>query len=222
MRTLWIAIGILLALAAAAAAYKIARRYRAAVAPPPPPAPAAVEPKAPVLPVRPPQVIENMKPLEGYILDWLGDGPYAVAGKDGRALFDLPFPPETPGAKGAFWKPVIRGIGVWEIDLTDALGVGDHCAGYLRTRVWAPAAQNALLELGSDVGVKAWLNGEVVHANNAQRGLAPCQDIVDVKLREGWNELLLKITNCGAAWACCCRLRKPDGTAIEGVKISIE
>jgi hypothetical protein len=42
---------------------------------------------------------------------------------------------------------------------------------YLRTRLHAPAAQAVVFALGSDDGLKVWLNGELVHANNAGCGL---------------------------------------------------
>ena len=42
-------------------------------------------------------------------------------------------------------------------------------------------------------GAKVWFNGEMVHANPAFRPLTPGEDRVDVALREGTNELMLKV-----------------------------
>ncbi len=55
-----------------------------------------------------------------------------------------------------------------ELDKVEALA-GDNRVAYLRTKVWSPKEQKARLELGSDDGVKVWLNGQLVHANNAVR-----------------------------------------------------
>jgi hypothetical protein len=231
-----VVVAILLALAAAAAAYKGFRLYRhhrmvaaqaereKAEADRAAAAKAAAE-KAnpvlkPVLPVRPPYVLANMDPLDGYILgEWVGLGPFDEPGKTGAQLFDTVFPPETPAGKDLFWNSIIRGVGTWDIDLLNAFDLRNHCAGYLRTRVWVPVDQDALMECGSDDAIKVWLNGTLVHASNYARGIAPRQDIVDVHLKQGWNDVLLKVINYEAGWAFCFRLRKPDGTALDGMKV---
>ena len=89
----------------------------------------------------------------------------------------------------------------------------------MRTRVWSPADREARLELGSDDAIKAWLNGKLVHANYTNRGLAPRQDVAPVKLKEGWNDLVLKVVNHAGPWAFCARLRSADGSAIEELKV---
>ena len=76
--------------------------------------------------------------------------------------------------------------------------------------------------LGSDDGIKVWLNGQLVHANNVTRGAGPGQDKVEVTLKQGWNRLLLKITQSGGEWAACARLRRLDGSKLEGLKVQVE
>jgi hypothetical protein len=164
------------------------------------------------------EVINRVEQFEGYITEWVGVGPFQQSEKDAHALFDLVFPPERSDAADVNWTRLSKGVGAWEINLSEALGGGDDVVGYARTRVWSPSALAAQLELGSDDGIKVWLNGQVVHANNAERGMAPRQDVVKVKLNDGWNDLLLKITNRGGGWGFCCRLRQPDGSAPEGIK----
>ncbi len=92
---------------------------------------------------------------------------------------------------------------------------GDHAAAYARSSIWSASEQKAILELGSDDGVKAWLNGTVVHANNAARGAAAGQDRVDVVLNPGWNQLLLKITQGGGGWGAIARLANTDGSLLQ-------
>lgn len=164
-------------------------------------------------------VMNEMEQYEGYILNWLGSGPYMQRNKESRDIFDTPFPPETPNPEGVKWTPVTRGIGSYDINLDAAFGSGSHCAAYLWTRIGSPEEQDARLELGSDDAIKAWLNGKPVHANYAHRGVSPRQDIVNVKLQKGSNELLLKVVNHEGGWGFCCRLRKSDGSAMEGLKV---
>jgi len=175
--------------------------------------------KEPAIRQKAQEVINEMTKFEGHILQWVGAGPYQVKGKDARALFNIPFPPEQPGAKDVKWKRLTKGIGAWEINLDLAIANLDDVAGYVRTRVWSPGEQDARLELGSDDAIKVWLNGQRVHAKDTDRGLAPRQDLVKVKLREGWNDLMLKVIDHTGGWAFSCRIRKPDGSALEGLKV---
>ena len=96
---------------------------------------------------------------------------------------------------------------------------GEHCVLYLRTQVFSPKAQPVLFLIGTDDGVKLWVNGELVHANNAVRGLTPDQDRATGKLREGWNDLRAKITQHTAGCGMVLRIRNPDGTAISSLKL---
>lgn len=43
-------------------------------------------------------------------------------------------------------------------------------------------------------------------------------DKVDVTLKEGWNALLLKITQNTMGWEFCARFVKPDGSRVEGLR----
>jgi len=45
-----------------------------------------------------------------------------------------------------------------------------------------------------------WLNGKVVHENDAQRNHVAGEDSAPIFLQEGTNRLLLKITNVVGGW----------------------
>jgi len=92
------------------------------------------------------------------------------------------------------------------INISEVLGSTENAVAYLRAKIWSPRKRSATLELGSDDGVKVWLNGETVHANNALRGVTPGQDKVDVTLQRGSNELMLKVTNGGGDWGAIVRV----------------
>jgi HEAT repeat protein len=164
-------------------------------------------------------IINEMEQYEGYILVWFATGPYIEKGKQGRAIFDMVFPPEMADAKDVKWKRLTRGVGSWDINLEATFGGKNHVGAYMRTSIFSPVEQDARLELGSDDSIKVWLNGKLVHANYANRGMSPRQDLVNVKLRKGANELLLKVVDNEGGWAFCCRVRKPDGSAVEGLKV---
>jgi hypothetical protein len=60
-----------------------------------------------------------------------------------------------------------------------------------------------------------------VHSNNASRPLNPGEDVVNVDLKKGWNDLMLKVTNGGSDWAACARIRAADGNKLEGIRAEI-
>lgn len=154
---------------------------------------------------------------EGYIVGWLISGPYTESGKDGSALFDVSFAPEKTGA-AIQWRPCgapANGV----VDLAKSIGGGNDRVAYLRASVACEADQQASLELGSDDGIKAWLNGAIVHANNAVRPCSPGQDKVSVLLKKGENALLLKVTQGGGDWAVVARLRGADGKPLANVLV---
>ncbi|MFC1672061.1 HEAT repeat domain-containing protein [Planctomycetota bacterium] len=168
--------------------------------------------------------LTQIEMYEDYITAWKVAGPYTKPGKNGPALFDVAFPPESPGAKDVEWKQT-PSTGdpsrAWLVDLARIVG-GDNRAAYLRAVVESSEEKQVLLELGSDDGVKVWLNGKVIHANNTARGVRPAEDKVKTVLKAGENVLLVKITQGNGGWGACARFRKPDGSRLEGLKTRAE
>jgi hypothetical protein len=77
--------------------------------------------------------------------------------------------------------------------------------------VRSPAARKAVLSVGSDDGVKAWLNGRPAVSRDGSRAAAPGQERVDVDLSAGWNEVLLKITQGNGGWGYYLEFLTADG-----------
>lgn len=159
---------------------------------------------------------------DGYVLAWQVAGPFEEKGRSHDALFDAVFPPEKPDAGDVAWRALPAGTDPqrpWLLDLLKALG-GEQRVAYVRTRIHSTASLPVRLEAGSDDGNKIWLNGVLVHAKNVARPLTPGSDRVDVTLNEGWNTLLLKITQNNLGWEFCVRLVRPDGQPIRGLQVS--
>jgi hypothetical protein len=66
---------------------------------------------------------------------------------------------------------------------------------YALTYVYSPTDQTLPFLLGSDDGVKLFLNGKEIHRVLMTRVARPDQDRVPLELKKGWNALLLKIEN---------------------------
>ena len=161
----------------------------------------------------------QLKSAAPFIQDWLVAGPYSQAGaNDALAVFNIAFAPEKSG-EPVQWKPVPRA------DMINLLGLfpnGANCAAYLKTKIVVPADCDAALLLGSDDGIKAWLNGAVVHSNNIDRGAGMDQDMAPIKLKKGVNALMLKVTQGGGGWAACARIVGTDGLPIPGLQTQAE
>ena len=157
---------------------------------------------------------------EGYVANWLVAGPYRQQGKGCSQLYDVPFPPEQPGGAKVTWQPAPHPADPslrWQVDLGPIVG-GDHCIVYLRTRVYSPQARPVRLEIGTDDGIKLWINGRLVHANNAIRGLTPAQDKATATLKAGWNDLLAKITQHTQGCGACIRVLAATGEPLDDLR----
>ncbi|MBN1479225.1 ADP-ribosylglycohydrolase family protein [candidate division KSB1 bacterium] len=147
------------------------------------------------------QITVRVRKPEEFVRSWQIAGPYQQAGLQGNALFDVEFPPENKDAQ-VKWQSLPPGEDgyVQPIVPLDRIYDTTHAAAYMKTQFRSDSTRPATLEIGSDDGVKVWLNDELVHALNIQRGVNPGEDKVDVTLKEGWNDLLLKVTQGEGGW----------------------
>ncbi|MBN1844939.1 MAG: HEAT repeat domain-containing protein [Sedimentisphaerales bacterium] len=155
------------------------------------------------------KVIEQIDALRDYLADWEVAGPYLQPGKNYAQLFDVPFAPEQPGAP-ADWRPMpVSQLDDHPayLDLLAALDGGEQRVAYLRTTVESEEQRTARLEMFTDDGVKAWIDGQLVHANNTARPIPAQPDIVEVTLKKGANRILLKVTQNNMPWGAIVRLR---------------
>jgi WD40 repeat protein len=74
---------------------------------------------------------------------------------------------------------------------------GENSANYLVKEIEVTNEMELPISLGSDDGIKVFLNGKTVLAKNIGRGAAPDQDQVVLNLKKGKNTVLLKIHNGG-------------------------
>ena len=76
----------------------------------------------------------------------------------------------------------------------------DNAVVYLYRRIDAASELRVPVSLGSDDGVKVWLNGEVVLDKHVPRGLNVSSDALTLAYQPGANHLLVKVTNGGGAF----------------------
>ena len=71
----------------------------------------------------------------------------------------------------------------------------ENSSNYLAKEIEVSADMELPISLGSDDGIKVFLNGQNILSNNIGRGAAPDQEKLVLKLKKGKNILLLKIHN---------------------------
>lgn len=75
---------------------------------------------------------------------------------------------------------------------------GENSVWYLHRTATVSADTEVEFSLGSDDAILVWVNGEKIHSNKVQRGVAPDQDKVAARLKAGENQILIKIVNAAS------------------------
>jgi len=92
------------------------------------------------------------------------------------------------------------------IDLTTVYEETQKVEAYAACRLVSDSAREIVIGLGSNDGIKAWLNGEVIWDNHLPRGADADQDWVLGRVKEGANLLLLKIDQGLGDWGFYARV----------------
>ena len=144
--------------------------------------------------------------LEGK---WFHAGPFD---NTGRAGFDFAYPPEKSvdlsatyvglSARRVGWKEFTGFAPGKVVNLIELYpGVRRNAVVYLYHSFESPAAYKLNLSLGSDDTISVFFNGKRVLHEDRFRGAQADQDFVDVDVKPGKNELLLKVCQDAGSWA---------------------
>lgn len=165
-----------------------------------------------------------LKRFDGYIGRWWTSPTYTRDRQQAAELFETALDPEDPANQAQVkWTELdaASADNPWVFDLARIDKTRD-CCRYFRAVVYSETEQPARLEIGADDGVKAWLNGTLVHSQMRVRPVTPGEDKADITLRAGRNELLLKITQATGGWGFSCGVRARDGGPLAGVHSGLE
>jgi predicted esterase len=86
------------------------------------------------------------------------------------------------------------------VDFIAEFGPTTDSVAYAFREVESEVAGEALLRLGSDDGVKLWVNGSLVLADHVKRALKSGEDEMLVPLAKGRNRILVKVGQAGGEW----------------------
>jgi len=168
------------------------------------------------------QIIIKIRKDEDYVKLWQVSEAFSKEGVDGFQLFDVEFGPELD-QKYAGWKDYPMGQDGYNENVVELDKYYDlnHHVTYLRTRVWSESTQDVFFEFGSDDGIKAWVNQELVHKNNILRGHNQAEDIIKVSLNEGWNDVMLKINQGEGGWRASLVVTNLDAKVLHNLKVGL-
>ena len=154
----------------------------------------------------------------GFVTTWWIIGPFP--GSD----IDKAWPPEEGVDLAAALKADDRELRWAKHHTTDLTGIvnlagmmrpNEDATAYLYAEVTPDEARDVIVKIGSDDGVKCWLNGQLIDRFPEPRSLTVDQDKVETRLTAGVNRLLLKVVQGGGGWECCLRITDRDGKAVK-------
>jgi len=158
--------------------------------------------------------------FDDFIVGWQVAGPYMRDGAGYHQLFRTPLGPEADDGDAA-WSVLPAATDPkrpWVLDLLK-LWPGEQRVAYAQTWVKSDRARQALLETGSDDGIRVWLNGELVQSVDAARAAAPASERTTIHLKAGWNRLMVKVTQNVLGWEFCVRIVGSNGVKLDGLDV---
>jgi len=151
-----------------------------------------------------------------FVMDWNLIGPFDAPDMDSLTVA---YPPEKETNLEALYKGKGDAQIAWRrieadpagfVDLTKHVTPSEFAVAYGLAYVQSPDDREVALLLGSDDGVRVWINDALVHSNPAYRGAYHDQDTVKVRLRKGWNKVLIKVLQGGGGWGFFVRFADPE------------
>ncbi|MFC1661077.1 glycoside hydrolase family 172 protein [Gemmatimonadota bacterium] len=162
-------------------------------------------------------------PIRRWAMEWLVVGPFPNPQRIGTeyssALDSVYGPEEEPDSGTVYsladgtrlaWQPA-EGDSTGYVRLNPHFDPSDWVAAYAQVFLFSPDDRDALLLLGADDAHQLWVNEGLVSTRQG-RNISVADDLeVPVRLRAGWNRVLLKVADLDGGWAFHLRPADPDG-----------
>jgi len=172
----------------------------------------------------------------GFVATWLVRGPFPNASlkeRDVDYLLDQGGESKTPSlgevASRAVGQAEPTDNSKWRVYLGASHLVNfaqtfrptEKVLAYAYALIESEKRQPVVLKLGSDDGVKVWLNGTLIHDKAVYRGIRVDEDVVHAELRQGVNSVLVKVDQGYGDWGFCLRLTDPEGNPLSGMTVAL-
>jgi len=172
-------------------------------------------------------LFKTLTPSSGaYLRDWLIIGPFAYTfdntGNTGSTYnaFHYDFlkgeatikPRASEVTEGKTWTQYNSSGDL--INFNSIFSPNQYVIAYAFAYLYSPNNQSAKLKIGSDDGIKVFLNGQKVADYYVWRGAAPDQNTIDINLQSGINTLLVKVQEGYGDWGFYARITDASGKDI--------
>jgi hypothetical protein len=178
--------------------------------------------------IQPRGFYEIASEVPGIVPAWHVIGPFDAAG----GSIDTVFPPDdSTDLEGRYRGKDIEAAWRRYPSYAGAVGLGEiyghhdyteECMAYAWCEVSAPGDVRVQLRFGSDDDGLVMINGKEVHRYEGTRGVHLDSDVVEVDLREGRNEVLVKVFNRSGPWGFFVRFTDSGGNPMVGLSYSPE
>jgi hypothetical protein len=85
-----------------------------------------------------------------------------------------------------------------------------HKVAYALSYIYSPDTCKTKILFGSDDGSRIWVNDQLIHENPIYQWSNPDAETININLKQGWNKVLIKITQSYGWWGFHFRLLDPD------------
>jgi hypothetical protein len=152
------------------------------------------------------EFIRKVKHQNTYLTNWWIIGPFDNPDESG---LHIKYPPETEFDNEKSYQGKNKKSIMWNYVVNEESGYmdfiklfEDHTDGvaYARTNMELKKDRKMKIGIGSNDGVKLWINEKLVLTNQIARKAEPNQDILTVNLKKGKNDILIKIDQTGGGW----------------------
>ena len=125
-------------------------------------------------------------------------GEAAIRAKEGQVV-------RLPDGSEKIWKKLNNPEKIIDLEKFYKGDQTENVVCYAYGIINREEAGKSILALGSDDGIKVWLNGKLLERKHVYRSVRIDEDILPVDLKKGENYLLLKIQQYGYSWGFTAR-----------------
>jgi hypothetical protein len=158
--------------------------------------------------------------------EWFVIGPFAEGlGNEQAPEKEIELGKEYQGKTGKVkWKLAnaavnAQQVAVFDWDKSNTFNPKVNVSVYALIHVKAPADMDARLLISHDDGARVWLEGTLVH-DNAKGTMKADEYNVGIKLKEGWNRLLVKVSQATGGFGLMMRITDAAKAPIAALEYS--
>lgn len=152
---------------------------------------------------------DDKQPNESHQKEFFDHDPLSIV----KIVSGQPVAPERIEGREYPW--VSTGCKNGLIDFNALIGNHNYATAYALAEIKMESPTKALVGVGSDDDIKIFLNGNLVHSNWTCRTTLPDNDLVMLDLKQGSNQLLVKVQNIEGGWSFA--IRKPGKAQLDSL-----